>query len=199
MIQSDWEGVKQHILGRLSRELAPDLAYHGVHHTRNDVLPAAERLAAMSDLDSQGTLLLRTAALFHDVGFLECYRDNESIAVRIAQETLPHFAFTDQQIEQIGEIILATPLPHSPSSFLQALMCDADLDSLGRADFLLASHNLRRELAAYGEELDLRAWYERQLGFLQSHTYFTPAAHTLRNAGKQDNILELRRRLGRIP
>lgn len=199
MIQPDWEGVKKHILSRLSRELAPDLAYHGVHHTRDDVLPAAERLAAMSNLDSGQTLLLCTAALFHDVGFLESYLDNESIAVRIARETLPRFAFSDQHTEMIGEIILATPLPQSPNSFLQALMCDADLDSLGRDDFLVTSHNLRSELGVYGVKLTLREWYERQLSFLQNHTYFTPAAQSLRNAGKQDNILELKRRLGRMP
>ncbi len=195
MIQPDWEGVKKHILDRLSRELASDLAYHGVHHTRDDVLPAAERLAALSNLDHERTLLLRTAALFHDVGFLERYLDNESIAVRIARETLPRFAFSDQQIEMIGEIILATPLPQSPSSFLQALLCDADLDCLGREDFLVTSHNLRSELAVHGMRLSLGDWYERQLDFLQNHTYFTPAARFLRNAGKQDNILELKRRL----
>jgi uncharacterized protein len=199
MIQPDWEGVKQHILGRLSRELAPDLAYHGVHHTRDDVLPAAERLATLSDLDSERSLLLRTAALFHDVGYLERYLDNEPIAVRIAQETLPRFAFSDRQIELIGEMILATRLPHSPNSFLQALICDADLDSLGRRDFLQTSHNLRRELAAHGEVLNLMEWYERQLGFLRNHTYFTPAARSLRNAGKHDNIQKLRRRLRRMP
>jgi uncharacterized protein len=199
MILPDWEGVKKHILGRLSRELAPELAYHGVHHTRDDVLPAAERLAAMSCLDREQTVLLRTAALFHDVGFLERYLDNESIAVRIAQETLPHYAFSDRQIEVIGQIILATPLPHSPGSFLQALMCDADLDSLGREDFLLTSHNLRNELGVYDAEIDLGEWYRRQLNFLQKHVYFTSAAQSWRNAGKQDNILRLEMLLLTMP
>lgn len=51
MNQPDWERTKEYILARLSKELAPDLTYHGVHHTRDDVLPAAERLAAESKLD----------------------------------------------------------------------------------------------------------------------------------------------------
>jgi len=199
MIQSDWEGVKKHILGRLSRELAPELTYHGVHHTRDDVLPAAERLATISCLDDEQTLLLRTAALFHDVGFLERYLDNELLAVRIAEDTLPRFAFSDRQIALIGHIILATRLPHRPASFLQALMCDADLDSLGREDFLTTSHNLRKELGVFDEEIDLGEWYRRQLDFLQQHTYFTTAAQSLRNRGKQDNILRLRRRLSEAP
>lgn len=199
MIQSDWEGVKKHILGRLSRELAPELTYHGVHHTRDDVLPAAERLATISCLGDEQTLLLRTAALFHDVGFLERYLDNELLAVRIAEDTLPRFAFSDRQIALIGHIILATRLPHRPASFLQALMCDADLDSLGREDFLTTSHNLRKELGVFDEEIDLGEWYRRQLDFLQQHTYFTTAAQSLRNRGKQDNILRLRRRLSEAP
>lgn len=133
--QPDWERTQEYVLTRLSKELAPDLTYHNVHHTRDDVLPAAEWLAAESQLDEEGTLLLCTAALYHDTGYLERYFRNELIAVRIAQETLPDFGFSLGQIDRIGKIIAATQLPQSPSSFLQELICDADLDSLGREDF----------------------------------------------------------------
>ena len=191
MNQPDWERTKEYILARLSKELAPDLTYHGVHHTRDDVLPAAERSAAESELDEEERLLLCTAALYHDTGYLEQYFRNELIAVRVAQETLPGFGYSPEQIESIGEIIMATRMPQAPDSCLQELMCDADLDSLGREDFLLTSHNLRQELMSHGIEMILSDWYKEQLEFLQTHSYFTPAAQSLRNDGKEDNIQRL--------
>ena len=141
--------------------------------------------------DEEESLLLCTAALYHDTGYLEQYFRNELIAVRVAQETLPGFGYSPEQIESIGEIIMATRMPQAPDSCLQELMCDADLDSLGREDFLLTSHNLRQELMSHGIEMILSDWYKEQLEFLQTHSYFTPAAQSLRNDGKEDNIQRL--------
>jgi len=191
--QPDWHRAKQYVLKRLE-ELPPNLDYHGIHHTRDDVLPAAIRLAELAEVDEEEALLLRTAALYHDIGFLEQYTQNEPVAVRIATETLPGFGFSPAQIEIVGDIIMATRLPQSPHNFIEELMCDADLDSLGRDDYFTTSHNLHTELAAYGVHLTLTEWYERQIGFLSSHSYFTAVARSLREATKQQNIVELKRR-----
>ncbi len=184
----DFERAKRYVLGRLARELPPDLFYHGIHHTRDDVLPAAERLARLAGVTGEPLLLLKTAALYHDVGFIERYDRNEPIGARIARETLPDFGYTPAQIDAIAEMILATQLPQSPRTFLAALLCDADLDSLGREDYLRTSLWLRDELAAHGMPIPLREWYARQHRFLSEHTYFTDAARTLRRAGKLKNI-----------
>ena len=89
-------------------------------------------------------------------------------------------------------------MPQHPQGLLQELLCDADLDSLGREDFLETSHNLRRELEAHGASMPLKEWYRRQLDFLSTHRYFTAAARSLRDAGKQRNITELQRRLAEL-
>jgi uncharacterized protein len=195
MKQPDWESANHYILERLERELPPDLFYHSLQHTRDDVLPAAERLSHMSALSSDETLLVRTAALYHDIGFIEQYSQNEQIAVRIASETLPQFGYSPDQIQRIGAIILATQLPQNPTNLLEEIICDADLDSLGRDDFFTTSHRLRQELQARGNSLSLAEWYRIQLRFLHGHNYFTAAARALRQAGKQQNIEELKRRL----
>lgn len=191
----DWESARDYILERLARELPPELYYHGVHHTRDDVLPAAELLAQQMGLDADQRLLLKTAALYHDTGFLIRYTDNEELAAAIAAETLPQFGYTPAQIAEIQALIRATRIPQQPQTLLQALLCDADLDSLGREDYLETSHNLRRELAAHGTPISMRDWYTQQLAFLSNHQYFTAAARAFRDAGKQANIAELKRRL----
>lgn len=186
--QADWELAKAYVVRRLSENLPPTLYYHNSAHTLEDVLPAAERLAAEAGLHPAERLLLRTAALYHDIGYVFQYRENEIIAASIAAETLPRFGYTPEQIRAINAMIMATHIPHAPKNQLEALLVDADLDSLGREDFLDANRRLRMELAIHDRLIPQEAWYSEQLRFLTQHTYCTPIARTLRNTGKQNNI-----------
>ena len=178
-------------LTRLSRELPADLCYHSVAHTRDDVLPAAERLAAQEGLGAEELLLLKTAALFHDLGFLERVQQHEEASIAIAREVLPGFGYAPAQVEAVAQLIRATILPQSAETPLEQLLADADLDVLGSADFFEKSALLRRERTALGERFSDEAWHRSQLAFLKRHCYFTPAARHLREAGKQRNIAGL--------
>jgi uncharacterized protein len=188
MNKPDLERAKHYVFNRLHTELPDNLPYHGIHHTRDDVLPAVERLMTLAKMDGENRLLLRTAALYHDVGYIEQYDRNEPIGARIAAQSLPDFGYSAAQIAVIKGIILATQMPQAPQTPLQSLMCDADLDSLGRDDYLEISHWLRDELALHGIAIPLRAWYERQHAFLSQHTFFTEVARSLRRAKKLENI-----------
>jgi uncharacterized protein len=194
----DFEGARQYVLSRLEAQLPATLLYHGVHHTRDDVLPAAERLGARAGLDPEALLTLRTAALYHDTGYLVTYFRNEDEGAQIARETLPGFGYSPEQIESVGALIMATQLPQEPEDDLQALICDADLDSLGREDFLKSSLLLRTELATHGVETTLREWYERQIAFLTTHSYFSHEAQALRDVGKARNLARLRELLAEM-
>jgi uncharacterized protein len=191
MTQPDYAGAERFALERLERELPPNLFYHSVEHTRDEVMPAVTRLAALEGVDGESQALLRTAAVYHDIGFLAQYVDNEPIAVRITGETLPRFGYTPAQLRLIDGLILATRLPQTPRTLLQEIIADADLDVLGRETFFERSLALRAEMAAYGTAMPETHWYARQLEFLQSHRYFTAAARKLRNAQKQRNIERL--------
>jgi len=195
MSQPDFERAREYVLMRLEQELPPNLFYHGIHHTRDDVLPAVARLAAMARLSKRQTLLLKTAALFHDIGFIEQYEMNEPVAIRIAAETLPSFGYTPKEIQNVQHIIAATQMPQTPNGPLENMMCDADLDSLGREDYFIISGNLRKEQESRGYVVSDRDWFENQLVFLSKHQYFSPQAHALRDAGKQKNIEAVLQRL----
>jgi predicted metal-dependent HD superfamily phosphohydrolase len=196
MSQPDFIRARAYILEKMSNGLARNLFYHGLHHTIGDVAPAVERLAEMEGINGEALLLLNTAALYHDSGFLEQYTANEAIGTRIASQVLPKFRYTDAQIQVVGEIIMATQVPQRPQNLLQEIMCDGDLDTLGREDFFFTGHLLRLELAAHGQPMTVREWHTEQLAFLEEHRYFTSSAQSLRNVQKQKNIRELRRILG---
>jgi class 3 adenylate cyclase/tetratricopeptide (TPR) repeat protein len=191
----DIEGAAAYVVNRLERELGSQLKYHCVGHTRDDVLPAALRLAKAHGLAPEDELLLHAGALFHDLGFIECRKGHEAVGVRIARETLPGFGFDASQIERIAGIIMATKLPQTPTTLLERLLADADLDVLGREDFFEKNDALRRELAAHGHVVTDVGWWTQQLSFLTTHGYFTEVAASLRGPGKALNAAEMQRRL----
>ncbi len=189
MKQPDFEQARRYALERLEQELSLQLVYHSLWHTRDDVAPAAERLAALEGVTGEDLLLLKTAAFYHDIGFIERRVDHEEAGARIAAEVLPGFGYNPMQIELIRGMILATKVPQSPTTRLEQILADADLDVLGREDvFLLRLQNLRDELAAFGVVMTDEEWYNAQLKFLQAHRYFTPAARSLRDTQKKHNL-----------
>lgn len=190
----DFMGAWKFALDRLVTRLSPMLYYHSVAHTRDDVVPATERLAEMEGVSGEDRLLLLTAAWYHDIGFIERYEDNESVAVQIARQILPDFGFRLDQIRVIEGVILATRIPQTPHNLLEEIMADADLDNLGREDFFERSSLLRNEMAAFGQKLSEQEWCKTQMQFLRSHRYFTPSAVRLRQVVKLRNMETLVRR-----
>lgn len=93
---------------------------------------AVERYALMEDVTDEGLFLLKSAATYHDAGFVESYEDNEYIGARMAEEMLPKFGYSQAHIDQIKALIFVTQIPHTPKNKLEEIMCDADLDYLGR-------------------------------------------------------------------
>lgn len=191
MTKPDYDAAKAYALHRLADELPPTAHYHSLQHTRDDVLPAAARLAAGEGVNNADRLCLLTAACFHDLGHIVQSQDHEELSAQIAVDVLPEFGYSPDQIALICRLIRATKIPQTPETLLEAIIVDADMDSLGRDDFLATSHALRDELAAGGQTIVLREWYERQIAFLQAHRYFTATARTLRDPGKKRNIHRL--------
>ena len=186
----DFEGAKKYTLNRLENELNDKLHYHTVDHTL-DVLDAVIRLAEMENVNGHDQQLLKTAALFHDMGFLETYNGHEEASIRIACEELPKYGYSEKDLKIIEGIIRSTEIPQTPKTHLEEIMADADLDYLGRDDLYVIGQRLQYEWQLHGIISSLREWHEKQLHFLKVHSYFTKSAQNLRDKRKQENIKEL--------
>lgn len=182
--------AERYILNRLKEELSPDLTYHNDFHTV-DVYAAARQIAGQEGVTGSQLQLLLTAALFHDAGFLINAKAHEVLSCAIAEEALPAFGYTEADIAVICKLIMATEIPQQPTQHLEEILCDADLDYLGRDDFFARSELLYEEMRNLGS-VGSREEYERiQLTFLNSHRYFTGTSKKLRGAKKEDNLKKL--------
>lgn len=166
--------------------------YHNVYHTL-DVFNSIANYAAIEKINGEDLVLLKTAAIFHDIGIIFSYQNHEEESVRIAEEVLPEYDFFPKQIQKVASLIMATKIPTQPRNKMEKLICDADLDYLGRDDYFEISDRLRREWAAcqiihYTD----KDWHSYQLGFLKEHNYYSLSARLLRNKGKVKNIKKIK-------
>jgi uncharacterized protein len=187
----DLAGATRYALERLDHELPPQRCYHSIDHTRDEVAVMTARLAALSNIGGMELLLLQTAAYYHDIGFVVSHVEHEEAGVRIATATLPAFGYSPAHIRQVGALIRATRLPQRPRTLVAQIIADADLDVLGRDDFLVRNRALRQELANYGKHFSDVGWYSQQLSFIRQHRYWTAAARGLRDMMKQHNAEQL--------
>jgi len=139
------EQAREFILDKLKKELPECFHYHNADHAV-DVYTASKQLAQSEGIGDRETQLLLTAALFHDSGFLSGPKDHESKSCDNARLYLPNFGYTVEDIERICDIIMATKMPQSPHDHLGRIICDADLDYLGRNDFLYSVKSYFRNL-----------------------------------------------------
>lgn len=193
--EPDYSAAMDLGLERLKSDLSPRLLYHSFSHTQDDVLVAARKFALYAHLDQTDLKLLEVAAVFHDTGFLFTVQGHEQRGAELAQELLPGFGFTDWQIERVCGMIMATRLPQTPHNLCEELLADADLDVLGREDFLARNSLLREEIALQGKTFTDYQWFSTQLKFLESHSYFSEAARNIRGEGKLRNIEHLRQKM----
>lgn len=188
--------AERHIMQLLEQRLSKNLHYHSIAHTK-DVVTAVERIALLEGVTDEGLFLLKSAATYHDAGFIEQYDKNEPIGVRLAGEILPKYGYTDRHIERIKELIFVTEIPHKPKNKLEEIICDADLDYLGRDDFHEIADKLRRELKEHGKIESDKQWDEIQVSFLKQHKYFTKTSIKTRRKKKKENLKEVQARLER--
>lgn len=184
----NWDLLYGNTIDFLKEKLAPFLTYHDWNHTLH-VLKMAEYIAIQEHIQEDSMLLLKTAALFHDSGFINSTAEgHEEESIRIAEKKLPEFGYTKKEIDIISGMIRATSIPQKPKTKLECILADADLEYLGTDDFKRIGDKLYLELKYVNPNLTLEEWDEIQIKFLQSHFYHTSYCIQNRTAIKEKNL-----------
>lgn len=186
-----YDDLEEAILTKLENELPKNLYYHNLKHTI-DVITEVEIIGRKEGINRTEMLILKTAALFHDTGFILSYNDHEECGVKMARNILPKYFYSEEQIDQVANLILNTKFPPQPKNKLEMIICDADLDYLGRTDFIPVSGNLYRELKEHGRIKSIDEWNRLQIKFIENHQYYTETARNMRNVNKIRQLDKLR-------
>ncbi|MGQ1889576.1 adenylate/guanylate cyclase domain-containing protein [Thermophagus sp. OGC60D27] len=183
--------VEEAVLNRLENELSKDLSYHNMKHTI-DVVTQVEIIGRGEGINDEEMLLIKTAALFHDLGFLISYKNHEDFSIELAEEILQMYGYSEDQIEEIKGLINVTRKDAKPRNHLEAILKDADLDYLGRPDFIPVSQNLYEEIQKFNGKMTLKEWNKRQINFITHHKYYTKTARNLRQVNKEQQLKALK-------
>jgi uncharacterized protein len=182
--------LKGFVTKKINAELSPNLTYHTLYHTL-EVLRVCNAYIRRLKITGHDAMLLRTAALLHDIGFLWTYADHEKQGTLIARQILPQWGYHEEDIAIICNLIMATKIPQSPQNQLEMIICDADLDYLGTDKFYTIGDTLFQELINFKFISDKDEWNKIQINFLNTHQYHTEYAKKYREPVKRKYLAEI--------
>ncbi len=185
-----FQKIYKKMMSRLEKSLPSWLHYHSPGHTRY-VLEKAIFLAEQEKVSEKDLLLLKIAAVYHDAGFLIGPKDHEKTGCKIAAEDLQKYDLSDEDIEKICGMIMATRIPQKPTNKLEKILADADLEYLGTDKFEEFGQDLYRERLHFDPRLSMEDWNKIQVEFISNHEYHTHFCKTYREPVKQENLRHL--------
>ncbi len=160
------------VINLLKSKIPDTYYYHNYEHTLY-VIDKAVEIGKHENCTDAELRLLNAAALWHDIGYINTYKNHEEESCRLAKESLPAFGYTDGEINAICSMIMATKIPHAPTNKLEEIIADADMEYLGTHQAAPQANNLYKELKTLNPELTKEAWDKTEIAFLQQHRFFT--------------------------
>ncbi len=182
--------VEDKIFSELLSDLPDDLHFHTISHMRR-VYRHTELLCRSENIAEEDTLLTITASLFMFTGIIHNYDNFENRSVVIAREMLPHFKYTDKQIDTITNLILAVKYPFDPQNKLEKILIDARMEYLGRPDYVRMFKLLFMELRSRKPEITPSRLKQEQVSLLEDFSFFTRGAQRLREISGLEQIRRL--------
>ena len=170
--------------------------YHNFIHTTYTVNKAEEILnnTQISKEDQEKVLL---ALWFHDTGYIECAQNHEEEGVKIMKNFLQKEGYSENYINDITQLILATKITYEPQNILEKVVKDADCSHFASHDYNDISDALRKEW----ELTNVRCfsndeWNEGNLEMLkEKHKFYTEYAKENWQPLKEKNIKKIEKKL----
>jgi HD superfamily phosphodiesterase len=187
--------MKNFVVDLLQDNIPQCYYYHNYGHTLY-VQEKAIEIGKQENCNEKEIELLSAAALWHDTGYINTYKNHEEESCSLAKKYLPEYAFTPEEINAICGMIMATKVPQIPHNKLEEIIADADLEYLGTAAVAVRSEDLFLELQSLTPSLTKKAWDQVQISFLRSHHYFTAYCKTEKEPFKENYLKELIRATG---
>jgi len=182
--------LEDKVFGSILTELPASLHFHRLEYARK-VYNQSFLLCRAEEIEQEDRLLVRTAALMLYTGLTQSYHNPENRSSVIAREILPDFKYSEPQIDQICNLILATKQPFQPNNQLEKILIDAKMEYIGRPDFHTLIQLLFQELKENGSTINGQQFKKQQLELLYGFEFFTVAARRLREVPGEEQMTNL--------
>lgn len=173
--------------------------FHNMSHI-NDVCHAIDEISDHYKLDGEHYFIVKTAALFHDLGYISHGpKDHEAKGARLAKAFLDSKSVSTEITQSVINCIMATRDKQHPGTFLESILCDADLIHLGQSDFPELNFCMFQEVMDLRKvDFDKNIWIALSIKFLENHDFHTSYMRERYNNGKSKNLKMLREKLARF-
>jgi len=170
--------LEEFVVGMMKKKSSV-LYFHNFEHVM-DVYEHVELLARLENIDDENILMLKTAALMHDIGYSIKYDINIcGISEGIARKFLPEFKYSSQQIDRICHLMKVAHYDESPQGLIEEVMHDANHMYFGRAEYNKMTMSLLRELKEHNIYVNKSDWFKSRSSRLVNHRFYTNAAKKL--------------------
>jgi predicted metal-dependent HD superfamily phosphohydrolase len=182
----------------LKDKLSNLYSYHNFNHTLT-VVSAVKELCKKEDVSKEDKQALVVAAWFHDTGYIEGYEDHEKASVKIASDFLKEKGESEDFINIVSSLILATVKEYVPKTHLEKIIKDADYAHLMGTEYVTTCELLRLELKNTGIAAFSNAeWTKENLNFLlNKHRFYTDYALKKWQPLKEKNLILVQKKINK--
>lgn len=183
------QDIEEMVTKMFDDEAPPNLYFHNSSLVKN-ISTQVELISTAEKLPEEEYINLKLASVFLLTGFITDYEKPMEASLRLVEEILPRYGFSQENIEITGRII-RNSYTDNLESFLDFILHDARYDYLGRIDYLKLTEKLQRELSEYGKQVDRNTWIEVQKKYLSEHEFRTNTAKLLQSISREDQVTAL--------
>jgi adenylate cyclase len=183
------QDIEEMIIKMFDDEAPPNLYFHNSAMVKN-ITTQVELLSRAENLPDEDFVNLKMASVFLFTGYISDYEKPMEASMRLVEEILPGYGFSQENVELTKTIIVNSFTNHQ-GSLADNILHDAIYDYLGRVDYIKLSDRLLRERTEYGKHPDNKTWIDFQKKQLTDHQFITRTARLLRNVPVEDQIAGL--------
>ncbi|MFY0630334.1 MAG: HD domain-containing protein [Flavobacteriaceae bacterium] len=184
--------TEKHVSALLNDTLPHDFVYHNLSHTQRVVAATKEIIEGESISEEDANKLIITA-WFHDTGYTKGKDNHEEASVVIAKSFLKEHEASEEFIDQVSHLIMATKMGYEPLNSLEKVIRDADCSHFPDKNYSQISELLRHEWETTRQKdyTDV-AWIEENISFFtKHHRFYTDYALENWQVGKDKNLASL--------
>ncbi|WP_299366632.1 Pycsar system effector family protein [Winogradskyella sp.] len=183
--------AEKYITSHLNENLDSSFVYHNLAHTQR-VVNKIKELTEDSELSETEKQQLILAAWFHDSGFTKTIEGHEKEGAKMASDFLKSHNVSDENIEAVTHLVLATEMYYEPKNDLEGYIRDADCAHLSSKNYSDYAALLRKEWElTLGKKVSKADWLQENIKFLTSHRFHTSLATSKWQGRKSKNLANL--------